>query len=142
MHFNATSKIQAAPILVILLAAGLATTVRAQGIMTKGFSAVGARGTFEQNTPVNQLLTVTSPTLHQAVGTRRTPQQRRSSRYTVPQRVAAAVVMGFAGFWIGGKVGETVNGGNCCGDDPYVGFMIGAPIGAAVGTTLGIVLTR
>lgn len=141
MPFRGTPVIQAAAILVILFAGGLPTTVSAQEIMAKGFSAIDARAPVELNSQPKQLLTATSPTFHQTVGGRM-QRQRRPSTYNRAQRVAAVVIMGFAGFWVGGKLGATVNGGKCCGDDPYVGFIIGAPIGAAAGVTLGVVLTR
>jgi hypothetical protein len=132
---------QAAAILVILFAGGLPTAVSAQDIMAKGFSAIDSRRLVEQNAQPKQLLTATSPTFHQTVGGRM-QRQRPPSTYSRAQRVAAAVVMGFAGFWVGGKLGATIRGGHCCDDGPYVGFIYGAPIGAAAGVTLGIVLTR
>jgi len=115
MPFRGTPGIQATAILVILLAGGLPTTVSAQEIMAKGFSAIDARAPVEQNTQPKQLLTARPPTFHQTV---RMQRQRRRSTYSRAQRVAAAVVMGFAGFWVGGKLGETINGGIAAATSP------------------------
>ena len=62
--------------------------------------------------------------------------------YNVGQRIVAAVAMGFAGFWLGGKLGAVLEG-NCRCDDPGMrGFLIGAPIGATAGAIAGVALTR
>ena len=91
MPFRGTPGIQATAILVILLAGGLPTTVSAQEIMAKGFSAIDARAPVEQNTQPKQLLTARPPTFHQTVRMQR--QRRRSTPFfrdcgvTFPQLV-------------------------------------------------------
>ena len=142
MRSRGTPVIQAAAMLVVLLAGGLPTSVRAQEITADSFSAIVARSPVQPGGQPKQLLPATGVSLHQIARFPRKQQKRRSSPYNLAQRVTAAVVMGFAGFWVGGKFGATLEG-NCSCDDPGLqGFVIGAPIGAAAGVTLGIVLTR
>lgn len=128
-------------VLLTLFAAQLPATVNAQEIITNGFSAAAAVRPVGGTAQTKQLQTPSPEAWHQVVSVQRMQQQHRSSRYTAAQRVAAAVALGFAGLWLGGKVGETVRGGKCC-DGPYAGFLTGAPIGAAVGATVAVVLTR
>ena len=141
MPFKRTPVIQAAAILVGLVTGALPTSARAQGTTPESFRAIVAR-TQIQPGQLKQLLPSTEATRHQTVRNPPTHRPRRSSNYRMAQRIATAVGMGLAGFWVGGKVGATLEG-NCTCDDPGLkGFMIGAPIGAVTGVTLGIVLTR
>src|SRR6185295_7690787 len=141
MPIRKTSVIHVAAIVVGLVAGAFPTNARAQGLTAERFSAIVGRTQIPPG-QLKQLLPSAGATLHQTVPIPPTHQRRRSSRYRMAQRVAAAVGMGLAGFWFGGKVGATLEG-NCSCDDPGLkGFMIGAPIGAATGVTLGIVLTR
>jgi hypothetical protein len=134
--------VPAAAILAVLFAAGSPTGASAQGITAEGFSAIDARTPVQPGRQPSQLLPATGGTFHETVRFPRMQRQRRSRPYGLAQRVTAVVVMGFAGFWIGGKFGATLEG-NCACDDPGLrGFVIGAPIGVAAGATLGIVLTR
>jgi hypothetical protein len=128
--------------ILFLFAGALPNSAGAQDIAAERLSAIVARTPIQPSEQPKQLRSAERAALHQAVRGTRAQRLRRSSGYTMPQRVAAAVVMGFAGFYVGGKFGAAIEG-NCGCDDPGLkGFLIGAPIGAAAGATLGIVLTR
>jgi hypothetical protein len=68
-----------------------------------------------------------------STGTRLLALQPRSTG----RRVAAGIVAGVAGFFLGGYLGAQIEPDCACDDPGLKGFLVGAPIGAAVGAIVG-----